>query len=309
MAQGFRERDPEGSSSGGNGARSAARRGGWFTRLLELKPVRVARHFAKSGGSLMAAGLSFHAVFAVFAALWLGFAVGGLLLDAEPALRNEVLRFINQAAPGLIATDSTEGAIRAKSLLEVQVLGWTGAVALVGLAFTMVRWLVATRTAIRALFSHRGPRVNPLALALRYLGLALGIGVAVLVSAGVTLLGTRSLGLLRPFVSSSITEIGAWLVGLLVGFAFDAALLLALFRVLAGINLPLKRLTGGALLGAGALALLKVTGSQLIVGASSNPLLASFAAIVGLMVWFYLVSQIILLAASWVAVDASSRAN
>jgi membrane protein len=46
---------------------------------------------------------------------------------------------------------------------------------------------------------------------------------------------------------------------------------------------------------------LKVLGSALLGGASRNPLLASFAVIIGLLIWFNLVCQVILLTASWIA--------
>jgi membrane protein len=50
---------------------------------------------------------------------------------------------------------------------------------------------------------------------------------------------------------------------------------------------------------------LKVLGSLLLGGASSNPLIASFAVIVGLLIWFNLVCQVILVCAAWVVVSAS----
>lgn len=87
-------------------------------------------------------------------------------------------------------------------------------------------------------------------------------------------------------------------------FLFDAAVLAALFRVLAGIRIPFRQLIGGVLIGAAGLALLKILGSRLLVGAGRNPLMASFAVIVGLMLWFNLVSQIMLIAASWIATGA-----
>ena len=58
------------------------------------------------------------------------------------------------------------------------------------------------------------------------------------------------------------------------------------------------------LIGAAGLAVLKILGSRLLIGAGNNPLLASFAVIIGLMIWFNLISQVVLIAASWVAVGA-----
>ena len=58
-------------------------------------------------------------------------------------------------------------------------------------------------------------------------------------------------------------------------------------------------------LGALALGVLKVLAGSLLTLTSSNPLLASFAVLVGLLIWFNLVCAVILLGASWVVVTAT----
>src|SRR5690606_38075593 len=103
---------------------------------------------------------------------------------------------------------------------------------------------------------------------------------------------------------SGIAGLGARLLGLGVMFLFDAAVLAVLFRVLAGIRIPARRLVGGASIGAAGLGALKVVGGSLLGSAVRNPLLASFAIIIGLLVWFNLISQVVLMTASWVAVGA-----
>lgn len=294
--------------------RSAARRPGepgprrWLSRFRRSKPVRVVRNYLRHNGPLLAAGLSFNSLFATFAALWLGFSVGGLLLEAEPTLRDAVFRFMNRAVPGLIDTGEG-GAIDSAALLGARVLGWTGAVALVGLFVTALGWLAASRVAIRTIFRLERAETNVVVLKLKDVGLAIGFGLAVLVSAGLTIVGTQALGLFRPYIGSYATELGARIVGLTVMFLFDAAVLMSLFRILAGIRIPFRRLVGGVLIGALGLALLKVLGSSLLVGATRNPLLASFAVVVGLMLWFNLISQVMLLAASWIAVSARDHGS
>jgi len=72
--------------------------------------------------------------------------------------------------------------------------------------------------------------------------------------------------------------------------------------VLSGLVIPLRRLLIGALLGGVGLGVLKVLGTVLLGAASRNPLLASFAVLIGLLIWFNLVCTVILLAASWIAV-------
>lgn len=80
--------------------------------IYQLRPVRVLQNYSQNRGPLLAAGLSFHLLFAAFAAMWLGFTIGGLLLEVEPALRDAVFQFINSNVPGLIDTGTGEGAIK-----------------------------------------------------------------------------------------------------------------------------------------------------------------------------------------------------
>jgi membrane protein len=79
------------------------------------------------------------------------------------------------------------------------------------------------------------------------------------------------------------------------------------YRVVSGIAIPFRRLVSGTLIAAGALGVLKILGSTLLGGATNNPLLTSFAAIVGVLIWFNFVSQVILLGAAWIAVGMQDR--
>ena len=63
--------------------------------------------------------------------------------------------------------------------------------------------------------------------------------------------------------------------------------------------MPWWALFRGCAIGAGVLFGLKVLGASLLGGASSNPLLASFAVIVGLLIWFNLVCRTVLLTANF----------
>ncbi len=57
----------------------------------------------------------------------------------------------------------------------------------------------------------------------------------------------------------------------------------------------------GALLGAVGIGVLKYLGAELASTAGNNPLMAGFAVIIGLMLWFNLVMQWLLLTAAWIA--------
>lgn len=275
-------------------------------KVMKLKPVRVFMHYASSGGPLMAAGMSYQALFAVFAALWAGFSIAGLVLASNRQLLRELIAVISSAVPGLIGDG---GAVDAEALLNTPALSWSGAIALVGLAFTALGWLASARDAIRRIFSVGPDTTFFLLLKLKDAGLALGFGAVLIVSAGVSIASTSLLSavfdLLGIDVKSAFALVAARIVGLLISFVLDALVLLAFYRVLTGIKLPFRRVIGGAIIGAVALGLLKALGGLLLGGASNNPLIASFAVIAGLLIFFNLICQVILIAAAWISIGVS----
>ena len=57
----------------------------------------------------------------------------------------------------------------------------------------------------------------------------------------------------------------------------------------------------GAALGALTVAVMQLLGARLLTGASRNPMLAPFAAIIGVLIWFNLVAQVIMICAAFIA--------
>lgn len=271
-----------------------------------LRPVRVFLHYTESRGPLLAGGLSFQAIFAVFAALWVGFSVAGLLVEANPDIRQAFFRVLNQSVPGLIDTGSGEGIVDPDDLQSGVVLSWTGTIALGGLLFTALGWLASARDAIRTLFGLPGELLNFFLLKLKDIGLGIGFAAALLVSSALLVLSTQAVNDMLELVGVDEESLFAMITGRTIGltlmFVLDTVALAALYRFLSGLSIPWRRLLAGALLGAAGLGVLKVLGSALLGGASRNPLLASFAIVIGLLIWFNLICQVILLAASWIAV-------
>ncbi|WP_140425522.1 YihY/virulence factor BrkB family protein [Cryobacterium sp. N21] len=260
-------------------------------------------HFSSVGGSILAAGMSYQAIFAIFAAVWVGFSIAGLFLTANQPLLDALYAIINQSIPGLIGTD---GIIDPKLLAAAGIFTWIGAIALVGLLFTALSWLSATAQAVRTVFDMPPQTTFFVWVKLRELGLGLVFGLALILSAVVSLASTALLDVLFSVFhlpqDSFFYEASARLIGLAVVLIIDTLTLAGLFRVLSRVRIPPRRLFTGALLGGVALGLLKVLGGALLGGANRNPLLATFAVIIGLLIWFNLVSTVTLIAASWIAV-------
>jgi membrane protein len=280
-------------------------------RVQKLRAVRVFMRYLEQRGPLMAAGLSYQAIFATFAAIWVSFSIAGFVIQSNPELRDAIFSIISQAVPGLIDMGDGEGAVDKERLLEAGILGWTGAIALGGLVLTALGWLASGRDAVRAMFGIGPQQVNPFLLKLKDLGLALVFGIALLLSAALSVFSTAALSTTLDFFSISQDSLPGILAtrtaGLFIVLLLDTVVLALFYRLVSGIAIPWRRLVGGSLLGAFALGVLKALGSTLLGGASSNPLLASFAVIIGLLIWFNFICQVILVAAAWIAIGMEDR--
>jgi membrane protein len=284
-------------------ARGAAAAG---SRLASSRAARVLGRHVVQKGPLLAAGLTYQALFALFSALWVGFSVTGFVVAGNDVVRDELIAFIQSAVPGVIKDDTGAGVVEPGALMNASVFGWTGTVALVGLLFSSIRLFGSMRDSVRTVFRAPQPTTPLLRLIARDLALALAFGATVLVSASISLLSTTAvtwgLRLVGLSTESDASVALLRLVGLVLVFVFDTVVLAALFRVLAGLHIPPRRLLAGSAIGGAGFVLITFVGGTLLRAAGSNPLLASFAAIVGLLLVINLLCQVLLLAAGWIAV-------
>src|SRR5690606_29718369 len=90
-------------------------------------------------------------------------------------------------------------------------------------------------------------------------------------------------------------------------FVIDAGALAALMRFLVGANLRWRFIWPASLLGGGAMVVLQLVAGLLLSRVPTNPLLASFAVIISLLLWCRLLASVVLVAASWIAVTAADH--
>jgi membrane protein len=278
-------------------------------RVQRLRPMRVFSSFNGNRGNLLAAGMSYQSLFAIFAALWLVFSVAGIWLTSNPDLLHALIDVINRAAPGLIGQN---GAVSEDALVRISgTLGWTGIIAAVGLLFTAVGWLDSTRQAVRSMFELGDDPTNFVLQKLRDLGLAFGFGILLVIAALASLVSASAVtGVLQFFGVESQTlwaQASVQAIGFLITAVLNAVTLSMMYRVLSHLAIPLRNLVRAAILGGIALTILSTLSGLVLRGASRNPLAASFAVILGLLIWFNLVCRVMLYCASWIAVGMEDR--
>ncbi|GGI47620.1 membrane protein [Agromyces flavus] len=286
-------------------------------RTMEFFPIRVWRHFLSRNGFLLTAGMSYQSLFAVFAAVYVAFAVAGIWLTSNEETLNALISLINTYAPGLVGP---QGIISTEDLQEVattstSLFGLTGAVALAGLIWTATDWITYTRLAVRSTFGLPRDDRSYVMLKTRDFLAALAFGITLLVAAVLSIVATTLFeSLLRWFgvsgdsgsaIASDTIRAGS----LAVVFVIDTLALAVLFRFLSGAAVPWRRMWVGSLLGSAALSVLQLLGGTLVGLATQNPLLATFTVFIGLLLWFRIASIIILVAAAWVAVETADAAE
>ena len=271
--------------------------------------VRVFVNYSEKRGPILASGLAYQGLFAGFAALWVGFSIAGIVLAGDVVLRQSLIDALSNVVPGLIGTDG-EGAIDPEVLLSAGGFTFAAAIALVGLLVTALGWLDSARSSVRTIFDLPNPKTNFALLKVTDLLVGIAFGVALIVFVALSVGATQASGWLLDLVdlrdSDVAIVIGRILTAALM-FLLGSVILFALYRFLAGIPIPFSRLRAGVLIGAGGLTALQLGGTALIGGASNNPLIAPFAVIAGLLIILNFGCQVILLGASWIAVDLEDQ--
>ncbi|GGO96807.1 hypothetical protein GCM10011612_07890 [Actinomyces gaoshouyii] len=291
---------------GGNGMASAitTMRAGAAALVNRYKSSRLGRaltRYSMARGALLAGGIAYTGLFSVFSALAIGVTILMGLLGSQPALRDRVLEQIGQALPGVIDTGSG-GLVTVDQLTLGSVLN-IGSLAAGGvLLYSAVALMGVLKTALRAMFGIARLPENPVRAWAWNLAALLVMMAGVLATATASALTTALAG-----STASLIGLPAWLSGagthlavVVISFLIDAAVL-ALLLAACGIRVPRKDLAGGVCLGALAFGALREIGSRAVGSSWHNPLLASFTAIVILILWLHLASRILLLVAAWIA--------
>ncbi|MCK6081572.1 YihY/virulence factor BrkB family protein [Microbacterium sp. EYE_5] len=280
-------------------------------RTVGSFPVRVWRHFLRRNGFLLAASISYQSLFALFATLYSAFAVVGLWLGGSQDAIDGLIRVVNSYIPGFIGESGPVDADDVASIARDSgsLLAVTGSIALAVAVWTAIGFVTFTRRAVRGIFglpfdtrSFVLLKIGDLVAAILF-GAALVLGAALgLVAGGIV---SQVLTWLQIDVPSSAADLVSRIGSVLVSIALNSAALTLLIRFLTGTSLPWRSIIPGATAGGGALALLQLGFGFLAVYSPSNPLLATFSVVIGLLLWLRLAGIVMLVAASWIAVAAT----
>jgi len=267
------------------------------------RPGRAWRRYAGARGNILAAGVGYFAFFSIFPAVALAFAVFGFVLRGHPDLLGSIFDQLSGYLPGLIRDAQHPDGLIPIQAPPAAALTITGVIALVALVLGGLGWLGATREGVRAVFGVQGSSGNLITNKVRDLGVLFTLG-----------LGVALVAVLTSAVGAGAGQIAQWLgmpgqgwILVLTGFAVsvlaDTALMMVMLRVVSGVLVPWRDLSQGSLVGGVGLSLLKFFAATMLPLLTANPLYASFAIVVGLLVWLNLIARLILISAAWAAND------
>lgn len=279
-------------------ARGVRERRPWVDHL-----ARAYGSYGQRRGDRLAAAVTFFAFLSFFPLLVLAFAVLGYLVRYVPDVQGRVSELIAANLPGLAGSLDLGRVAEARQK--------AGVFGLLGLLLAGLGWVAALREALRTMFGEPPTAPgNPVTSKLADASVLLLLGLAVLVSLAVSSLGSAATTFVLSLVGLDGSLLARWLlrvVALGLAVLADLGVFAVVFARLPGAGLPLRQVLRGALFAAVGFGLLKVVGALLVARTTANPVYASFAVVVGLLVWIDLVSRFTLFAAAWTATAGPVR--
>jgi membrane protein len=265
----------------------------WFDHV-----ARATGRYQRLFGDRVAAGLTYYAFLSFFPLVAVAFSVVGYLVAIDPDIHSQVQQaLVDNFPPGLFGTGTNK--IDVDSLAAAKT--WAGAIGLVALLYTGLGWLSAVRAGLRVMWGMPANTRNIAQRKLDDLGLLALIGFSLLLSLTIAGFGSaftvqllRLLGLSGSLTGNLVTKA----VAVVLGFLVDLPLFTLMFTGLSGWR-PRSRATPGVLVASLGFEVLKLVGSLLLARTTSRPVYATFAVVVGLLVWIYFVNRVLLFAAAW----------
>lgn len=267
---------------------------------------RTWTHYADKRGAILADAITYRSLFGVFAAVLLAFSLAGIWFTSNPTAKTWLITLIDSLIPGLIGPG---GLVDPDSITAITSFSITGAISLIALLMAALSAISSCRTSVEILCDISSQQLPWFVGIIRDFVFSIILVVLFILAAGVMHFGSFAANNVfdwigepgaSPFARWTLSA-SSYLVVLLV----NMVLISVFYRVFSGQNVRSKGQFFGAFLGAVALLVLQLFSNFFVSGASANPLLASFASLIALLLWLNLSAQVILLSVTYIFVGPS----
>ncbi|WP_121012810.1 inner membrane protein YhjD [Saccharothrix australiensis] len=266
----------------------------WLDHLL-----RAAQRYSEQYGAHYAAAVTYFSVLSLVPMLMIGFAIAGFVLSSQPELLDELKEGIADAVPGTLGdtiNDVVKQAVESK--------GTVGVFGLLGAAYSGLGWMSNLRDALTAQWGHAKEDLPFLKTALKDLLALLSLGLALVVSFGLTAVGSGFAHLVLEFVgldgvrwAEAVLKVGTIALALVANWLVFLWVLAKLPRRPVGWRSAVK----GAAAASIGFELLKLVGTIYLSVVTSSPAGAAFGPVIGVLVFANLVAQFLLFITAWTA--------
>ncbi|MEU0151633.1 YihY/virulence factor BrkB family protein [Micromonospora fulviviridis] len=239
----------------------------------------------------LAAAIAYYGFFAVFALALVGYWIFGTILQDNREVSRAAADFLDENLPFLDPQQIAQSS------------NTVGVIGLVILVFTGIGWVEAIRSSQRLMY---GFNQQPGNLVVRRL-VDLGVLVAVFVLLGVSVAAVDALESLLRFLLRSTGSVGLTTVSAVLSVLVNAVLATALLVAVPRLRMSRRRLRPAVLVVAVGITLLNTVGRYYVVRTERNPAYTVVATAVGLLLYLYLLNQMVLFGAALAATSRYGR--
>jgi membrane protein len=277
----------------------------WVAGQVRTRPwldhlVRAGGSYQRQRGDYYAAGITYFTVLSLFPMLMVAFAVAGFVLSHNPDLLSEMQNKIVANLPGSLGgqvNDLVDQAVKSRT--------GVGVIGLVGAFYAGLGWVANLRAALTEQWEQQAPQGNWFRTKLSDVLALLGLGVALVVSFGLSALASSNLGreLLTTVHLQRAPGVGVLLTALSLILAVLASWAVFAWTIARLPRQPVTLVSAGkaALIAAIAFELWKQVAGFYLKRVLTSPAGVAFGPILGLMVFAYITARIILFATAWAA--------
>ncbi|MGC5029975.1 YihY/virulence factor BrkB family protein [Micromonospora sp. DT229] len=242
-------------------------------------------------GGRLAAAIAYYGFFAVFALALVVYAAFGALLDDNDEVRAAAEDFLGENLPFLDPAQVAESS------------GTVGVVGLLILVLTGIGWVEAIRSSQRLI---HGFNQHPGNLVVRRF-VDLGVLLVVFVLLGTSVAAVDALESLLRFLLRSTGSVGLTTISAVLSVLINAVLATLLLIVVPRVQMTRARLRPVVLVVAIGITLLNTVGRFWVGRVEHNPAYTVVATAVGLLVYLYLLNQLVLFGAALAATSRRGR--
>jgi len=282
-----------------------------FERGIQSRPwldhlIRAGGNYQRQRGDYYAAGITYFTVLSLFPLLMVAFAIAGSVLSGDPEMLTELRNKIIENIPGSLGgqlNDLIDQAVRSR--------GTVGTLGLLVGVYTGLGWMANLRAALTEQWEQKTPEGNWFLSKLSDLGALIGLGLAFVVSIGLSTLASSTLGA-RLLITFRLSELpGARLIlvliSILLGFLASWAVFVWMIARLPREPVTLRSAARAAALAAVVFEIFKYVASFYLQMVLHSPAGAVFGSIIGLMVFSYTTYRILLFATAWAATASENE--